>query len=201
MSETIAPSTRPSKRALLISTAFQLFYEKGVHAVGINEILAASGIAKKTLYNHFSSKEDLLQAAMHYRNALFCHWLESELEEAEAGSAKIDALFYALDDWFNDRTKVLTPFHGCFFINVSAEYGDLTNPMHKNCALHKSHIEHLIRRAVITLTDDPENIAVITRALCMLKEGATVQAYIQGDKQAALKAREAAIMLIKGSVK
>jgi AcrR family transcriptional regulator len=56
------------KRQQLIDTALPLFYEKGINSVGINEILSVSGIAKKTLYNHFTSKEELVLAALEQRN-------------------------------------------------------------------------------------------------------------------------------------
>ena len=185
-----------SKRQLLISTAFKLFYKKGIHAVGINEILAESGVAKKTLYNHFSSKEALLLAVLQYRDEIYCQWLQSEFDKADRGVAKIDALFSALDNWFNDRTQVLALFHGCFFINVSAEYGELNSLIHQQCIHHKIRVESIIREAVKTLTEDPERIAEITQTLCYLKEGATVKAHVQGDKKSALNAREIAIKII-----
>jgi len=53
-----------SKRNLLITRAFELFYTKGIHAVGINEILQYSGVAKKTLYHHFTSKDELVIATL-----------------------------------------------------------------------------------------------------------------------------------------
>ena len=185
-----------SKRQLLINTAFQLFYQKGVHGVGINEILVESGVAKKTLYNHFSSKEELLLATLQYRDEIYFNWLESELEKADDGMGKVDALFYALDNWFNDRTLVLTAFHGCFFINVSAEYGNAESLIHQQCAAHKNRIEQLIVRAVKTITSDVERIDAMTQTLCLLKEGAIVKAYVQGDKGAALKARELSLKLL-----
>ncbi|WP_299666825.1 TetR/AcrR family transcriptional regulator [uncultured Psychromonas sp.] len=52
------------KRQLLIDTALSLFYKKGINTIGINEILQVSGVAKNTLYNHFSSKEELILAAL-----------------------------------------------------------------------------------------------------------------------------------------
>jgi AcrR family transcriptional regulator len=185
-----------SKRELLISTAFTLFYQKGIHAVGINEILAESGVAKKTLYNHFPSKEALLLAVLQYRDEVYCQWLQTEFDKADKGVAKIDALFSALDHWFNDRTQVLALFHGCFFINVSAEYGELNNPIRQQCIRHKARVEDMIRECVKTLVEDPGCIAEITQALCLLKEGAIVKAYVQGDKQSALKAREIAIKIV-----
>jgi len=56
------------KREHLIRVAFDLFYREGVHAVGINRVLAESGVAKKTLYHHFASKDDLVAATVAYRD-------------------------------------------------------------------------------------------------------------------------------------
>ena len=195
-----------SKRQVLIDTAFQLFYQKGVHAVGINEILTESGVAKKTLYSHFPSKDALLLATLEYRDEIFCTWFEAQLDNsktktlAESGltnlDSLIDALFNALDKWFNDNTEVLSPFHGCFFINVSAEYGDHSSAIHQHCARHKERIKKIISKAVMSISDDAEKIQSLTQALCLLKEGAIVQAYVQGDKKAAMKARETAELLL-----
>lgn len=184
------------KRLHLITTAFTLFYQKGVHAVGINEILAESGVAKKTLYHHFSSKNDLVLAVLEYRDTCFRNWLQSRLKAAPVGIAKIDALFDALDDWFNDRVEVLLPFHGCFFINVSGEYSELEHPLHQQCARHKQLVVDLIREQVESFVADCEAVARITNALSLLKEGAITVAYVQGDRTAAVKAKETARMLV-----
>ena len=184
------------KRLHLITTAFTLFYKKGVHAVGINEILAESGVAKKTLYHHFSSKDDLVLAVLEYRDECFRHWLQSRLEAAPLGIEKIDALFDALDDWFNDRVDALLPFHGCFFINVSGEYSDLAHPLHQQCARHKQLVVEIISKQVAGFVADPGTVVQISNALSLLKEGAITVAYVQGDRTAALKAKETAKMLL-----
>ena len=177
-----------AKREHLIKTAFELFYQKGIHAVGINEILATSKVAKKTLYNHFSSKEELVLAAVQYRDSLFRNWLSEYLDAAQGGQDKVDALFSAIDDWFNNRTDKLLPFQGCFFINVGGEYGQPADPIHQQCALHKRKIEEMIAGIVQPLNLDAVQARQLTDALCLLKEGAISQAHIAGDKQAALKA-------------
>lgn len=59
------------RRERLVSVAFGLFYRHGVHAIGINRIIAESGVAKKTLYHHFSSKEALIAATVDYRDRQF----------------------------------------------------------------------------------------------------------------------------------
>lgn len=186
-----------AKRLHLISSAFKLFYQKGIHAVGINEILLESGVAKKTLYHHFDSKEALVAATLEYRDQSFIRWLKERLNDAAPGSEKIDALFDALDDWFNNRTKRLLPFHGCFFINVSGEFGDASHPLHRQCSQHKQNVAELIEKQVQSLDIDTAQIETITDALCLLKEGAITQAHVQGDRNAAVKAKAIAQQLIK----
>ncbi len=184
------------KRQLLITTAFRLFYTRGVHAVGINEILMASGVAKKTLYHHFAGKNELVSAVVAYRDRIFCDWLKAQLDGADPGMAKIAALFEALDDWFNDRASVLLPFQGCFFINVSGEFGDPADPVHQQCRQHKQSVAGLIEQQVRTLDVDADQVAALTDALCLLKEGAITLAHVQGDRDSARKAKTTAEMLI-----
>jgi len=185
------------KRQQLVETAFKLFYRKGVHAVGINEILAETGIAKKTLYHHFASKSELISAVVTYRDQCFCNWFEGELNKAKPGMARIEALFDALDDWFNDRAVALLPFRGCFFINVSGEYSDLEDPVHQQCLRHKENIGALIKTQVSTLDINADNVEALTDSLCLLKEGAIVLAHVQGDRRAAQKAKLTVEILIK----
>lgn len=59
------------KVSQLLAGAFELFYRESVHGVGINQILAEAGIAKKTLYHHFEGKEALVLAVVRYRDQLF----------------------------------------------------------------------------------------------------------------------------------
>lgn len=186
------------KRLQLIETAFKLFYLKGVHAVGINEILTESGIAKKTLYHHFSGKEELVSAVLEFRDQRFHNWLENRLSEAKPGVDKVHTLFDALDDWFNDRVIDLLPFHGCFFINVSAEFGEPDNPLHQLCRSHKESIRQLIMAQVKTLNINSSMVESLTDALCLLKEGAITLAHVQGDRHAAVKAKATAELLLQG---
>lgn len=172
----------------LVQTAFELFYEHGVHAVGINRILAESGVAKKTLYHHFSSKDELLVATLAYRDAQFSAWLQARME-LQRGRAALLALFDALDDWFNERDPAVAPFHGCFFINTSAEFGDPAHPVYRICSEHKQRMYELIEQHAAVLGEAPGQVARIAQTCMLLKEGAIVQARVAGDSGAALKAR------------
>ncbi|MFP2768842.1 TetR/AcrR family transcriptional regulator [Oceanisphaera sp. KMM 10153] len=184
------------KRQQLVTTAFDLFYRQGIHAVGINQILQTAGIAKKTLYHHFSGKEALVAAVVAYRDGTYLEWLNTRLARGEQTvTGLIDTLFTALDDWINDREMLLTRFHGCFFINTCGEYGEPEHEIHRQCARHKEAVvkllaDYLQQAGLATLAAEQ-----LATNLCLLKEGATVQAHVQGDKQAAINARALALRL------
>ncbi|WP_109316920.1 TetR/AcrR family transcriptional regulator [Pseudovibrio ascidiaceicola] len=187
-----------AKRQNLVLGAFELFYEKGVHAVGINEVLAASGVAKKTLYNHFASKDELVLAVLDYRNDAYLKWLGERLERVDTGAGKIDELFDALDDWFNDREEALHAFRGCFFINVSGEYGQPESAIYQKCVEHKKAVEELILAAVALLGLSEDDSVELTDALSVLKDGAITRARVQADLGAAQRAKKTARRLLAG---
>ncbi len=177
------------KQELLVRTAFKLFYTRGIHAVGVNLVLAESGIAKKTLYHHFPSKEHLVEAAIRHRDRSFREWLISRLERVPAGKPALLELFNALNDWFHSRVPDIGPFNGCFFINASAEFGDQDNAIHRACAEHKSDIMALIRKHVDELSLPEGRTEEITSLVVLLKEGAISMAHVQGNLNAALEAK------------
>jgi AcrR family transcriptional regulator len=177
------------KRQQLIQTAFDLFYRNGIHAVGINQILQTAGIAKKTLYNHFASKTELIQAVIDYRDETFYNWLASRVEQVKPGYDGLNELFDALDDWINNRIELLTDFHGCFFINTCAEFNDPLHPLHQQCQQHKQRVNGLIERQIRLLGINEPAIPYVTESVSLLKEGAIVMAQVQGDLTAAQKAK------------
>ncbi|WP_438970031.1 TetR/AcrR family transcriptional regulator, partial [Methylophaga sp.] len=116
-----------NKRQKLIEEAFDLFYKKGIHSVGINQILKQANVAKKTLYSYFNSKEALLEAVLQYRDECFLVWMDSAMQSVKPGKPALLVMFDALDDWFHNRVPTLSRFNGCFFINTCSEYGDETS--------------------------------------------------------------------------
>ncbi|RZM73052.1 TetR/AcrR family transcriptional regulator [Pseudoalteromonas rubra] len=177
------------KRALLLNSALELFYQKGTGTVGINEIIAHSGVAKKTLYHHFGSKEDLILAALSLRDQRYLQWLNEKLADAQSNADLIKQLFNALNDWFNDRATELGQFRGCFFINTAGESATLDPQIMNRCASHKVAVRRLITNSL------PQPNDRLADALCLLKEGATTSAFVQGDKQAALRCIDIALAL------
>src|SRR5690242_7237815 len=67
-------------RDRILDTAYTLFSQHGIRAVGIDTIIARSGVAKMSLYKHFKSKEELVLAFLRMREARWTHqWLEAEI--------------------------------------------------------------------------------------------------------------------------
>ena len=162
------------KRALLIETALTLFYTKGINSIGINEILKTSGVAKRTLYSHFESKEALVLAALKQRHENFITWLEGKLSAADSDPEVIKQLFNALGNWFNNKEPSLGDFRGCFFINTAAEFSDKDSDISLYCSAHKEEVRLLLKNKL------SNSSPVLLDAICILKEGAITTAYVTG---------------------
>lgn len=170
------------KRELLIETALTLFYRHGIRAVGINEVLKQSGIAKKTLYHHFAGKEELIAAALEHRDTLFYGWLSAEMAQYSPGLPAIKGLFATLDRWLHGDVEQLSPFRGCFFINTAVEYGQEAEGLRETCQQHKQKVRTLIQSC---LTEKQQAQPGLLDTLCLLKEGAIVTAQVNNDSNAA----------------
>ncbi|BAU75177.1 TetR/AcrR family transcriptional regulator [Metapseudomonas furukawaii] len=181
-----------SKRDQLVNTALALFYREGFHATGIDRILAESGVAKMTLYNHFKSKDELIVAALESRFAPAAQrmaWAFEHLPPREA----IGKVFEGLDALIRGED-----FCGCAFINAAAEFHDRDHPVRRLSASYKAATLRYFRDALERLgAQDPEKLA---RQLQYLMEGAISMAHIQGPAGQALEAWDAAdqLMLSQG---
>ena len=163
------------KRQQLIDTALTLFYQSGIHSVGINEILAVSGIAKRTLYIHFESKEALIFAALQQRHEVFITWLEQKLAKTTSDKQVIQTLFSALESWFCNKEPELGDFRGCFFINTSAEFSDINSDIFTFCHHHKQQVKQVIANHLTSKNSE------LIDAICIMKEGAIVTAHLSGN--------------------
>jgi AcrR family transcriptional regulator len=176
------------KKRHIIEVAFSLFYHNGIHAVGINEIIKTAGVAKKTLYNHFVSKEELIVATLIYRDQLEISHLQNRLADAETGKDAVLILFELLDDFINNRDAVLGDFRGDYFNNSCAEYGKIAPLLYKTCQNHKISIQKIIQIHVDSFEKNTDKNQFIVNAIMLLKEGVINQALVEGNINSALEA-------------
>jgi len=95
----------------ILATADRLFYLEGIRAVGVDTIAAEIGISKRTLYNHFPSKDALIAAYLERR---FFSARPSDKSPVEQILATFDSL---------ERRFAAKDFRGCPFVNAVAELG------------------------------------------------------------------------------
>lgn len=172
-------------RHQLVDTALDLFDRQGFHAVGIDKILAAAGLAKMTLYHHFDSKEALIVAALEKRDAAFRASFAAALAGAASGAGALAAIFDALDAWIREPG-----FRGSFFDKAAAEYGEKDHPVKRAVIAHKIWLLGEVRKAAAaTGAADPAKLAA---EIFLLIEGAVGAAAVTGDRSAVRRAKSAA---------
>ena len=177
-----------NKKNHIIEVAFNLFYQKGIHAVGINEIIKTANIAKKTLYNHFVSKDALILETLLYRDKLEIDFIEKKLQQAEKGKDALLVLFELIDDAINDREPILGPFRGDYFQNSCAEYGQTNILIYNVCASHKDKIKKIFTLHINSFENKKEKQQLLLNTLFLLREGALNSALLLSNNKSALNA-------------
>jgi AcrR family transcriptional regulator len=186
--ESAPPSENARERILL--TAYELFARNGIRAVGVDRIVAESGVAKTTLYRHFASKDDLVVAALALREELWTRdWLQREVERRGGpAAAQLLAVFDIFRDWF--RTD---DYEGCLFTRALLEAGDRTTPPAAASIAALAHIRTwLASLAAEAGVRDPARFAGQWQLLML---GSIVKA-TTGDTEAAGDARRVASLML-----
>src|ERR1700742_2141338 len=111
-----ASADRPSARDRLLAADNELFYNEGVHTVGIDRIIEQAGVAKASLYNTYGSKDELVRAYLQLRFDARRDATMAALALVDSPREKLLAIFDLLE------TTCRRPgFHGCAFVNASVE--------------------------------------------------------------------------------
>lgn len=163
-----ATKARPPRERLL-ETAARLFYERGFLAVGVDEIVAESGISKMTLYRHFPSKDDLVVAYLKRADDQFSDWFERALATESDPYDKIVAVFNAIGVLARSAHCL-----GCTFQVSASEYPDRRHPAHQIAVAHKKEA----RRQFAKLAKQAglREPGALADQLLMLMDGAWVAA-------------------------
>lgn len=183
---------RPGARERIVRAAGDLFYAEGIHAVGVDRVTAAAGVAKATLYQQFRSKDELVAACLQRRAE---HWRASVADPVLAlpGSAarRVGAVFERLGKAF------ATPgYRGCPFINAAAEYPGPDGPVAVAIAAHRAQVRGLFAELLAGVP--AARRAALTDQLVLLYDGTMVGAQLDQGPRAARRARAAARQLLEG---
>jgi len=173
----------PAER--ILSAADKLFYAQGIRAVGVDTIAAQAGVSKRTLYNHYPSKDALIAA---YLTARFRQIAPSDAPAAEQILGVFDRL---------ERVFASTGFRGCPFVNAVAELGDAKHAAGGIAAQFKEQRRQWFVALLERLkAKDAEGLAT---QLQILVDGAIATMLVRGDAAVARSARSAAQTLLRAA--
>lgn len=187
-----AESSRP--RQQILETASELFYRKGIQHVGINEVIAASGVAKRTLYRWFPSKDLLIEEVMKYRATQWLRWFEDAVtERGNTPKERLLATFDVLREWYSSPN-----FRGCPFINAVLEIADASHKAHHVSVNLRESIRLLIMR--LAAEAGVQNPEFFSQQYLLLIGGASLMATIEQSSDGATFAQSALSVLIDANV-
>ena len=186
---------RAEKKDYLLEEAIRLFNRYGYHAMGVDRLMAETGIAKTTLYRHFGSKEGLILAALAKVDEVSRDELRAFVEKTSDDPVKrVLAIFDQLAIWIADPE-----FKGCPFIAAAGEFCAPSDPVLQQARQHKrltlAYIDDLVRAARLA---EPKRLS---QQLTMLLEGALAYAMMIGPEGVAANSKRAAERLVSGALR
>jgi AcrR family transcriptional regulator len=162
----------------LLGAAARLFYANGVAATGIDTITSEAGVAKKSLYNNFSSKAELVAAYLEVRHEEWLALYRNRVQAAANPRDRVLAVFDAYTDHANFAYE--HGFRGCGLLNAAAEL-PAGHAGRIAVRRHKEEVEELLAAHVAELLPDGEDRAAdLARHLSFLLEGAMARAGLEG---------------------
>ena len=181
----VSPAEKSDMNERILVTADRLFYLKGIRAIGVDTIAAEIGISKRTLYNHFPSKDALIQAYLKRRCVAARASDKPPVEQILATFDSLERRFSAKD------------FRGCPFVNAVAELGPEDRSVKKIAKAFKESRRVWFRDLLLQLgATDAERLST---QLVLLVDGAIAQDLVRDDPAVARAAKEAAKVLLQGA--
>lgn len=180
----------------VFAVAADLFYRKGIRAVGVEEIVNGAGVAKISLYRSFKSKDDLIVAYLEQRNAEFWQqWDERFAPHSDNPRALLDAIM----DYLARRTTQ-AGYRGCPFINYAVEFPETSHPGHRVVETNKREW----RRRFVAISEalGAANPKLLADSLMLLVEGTyAVSQTLGGPKGPGAAISAAAKAMVDGQMR
>ena len=186
MSRQAASVDTSAVRQRILGAADRLFYGQGIQSVGVDTLCAEAAVSKRTLYKHFSSKDELVAAYLARR--------ATSIPEGEGPPLQqILALFDGLEKWFASKR-----FRGCPFVNAVSELGgNRTHPAVAVAIAAKNRRRDWFEQQAKAI-GIPQPAAVANQ-LAVLFEGAIAISLVRGGDPAAARAAKDAAQVILAS--
>ena len=182
----------PSKRETVLDTAEHLFYEEGFHATGIDRVVAEAGVARMTLYNHFPSKEALVESVLERR---YRRYLD-ELRDAVTGRGRVSAVSAMAgrhNQWLRTRSG-----NGCILLKAIGEFERHRPAIAERGRELKRELLALIGEALSI--DGHQHDDALAERVMMILEGANALAPVLGSERVAAQVESMLAAVLGGAV-
>ena len=180
---------RAGGRERLVATARDLFTRHGAANVGINDVTAAAGVAKMTLYNNFPSKGALTATVYEEMAQEVLDDLAALDVEGRTEAERVSALFDDFDLRSRDPES-----RGCPFIHASLQSAEATGPIHRIVSVYKQRL----RARVLALLDaDRPSRDELADQILLLLDGAVTESYLRGVADPIGAGKRAAATLLR----
>jgi AcrR family transcriptional regulator len=174
-------------RRRVLATATDLFYAEGIHAIGIDRIIAEAGVAKATFYHHFPAKDELVRAYVEEQSRLV------QARIAPLGQRSAREKLLAIFDLIAD-TAERPAYRGCPFINAAAEYPDPASRVRQAIEEHRQWKRDLIRALLVQ--DDNQDPELTAEILIALGDGLLVTSHLDNPAKLRELVRDAVTAVI-----
>ena len=179
-------------RQHIIDAAYTLFYQIGFIRTGVDAIAHAAGITKRTLYQHFRSKDELIEAVLEHQHRMA---LERIRQWADAITGEpdqmVNTLFDKLAQW-----AARSEWQGSGFTRAAVEFSDQPgHPARKASRRHKQELEMYLSEKFAAQNLD--NVEQLVREVLLLIEGCQSLTLIHGNLDYVDAARHAALILVQ----
>jgi AcrR family transcriptional regulator len=163
--------TTATPRQRLLDAAADLFYRQGIVAVGVDLVSKAAGVSKRTLYQQFGSKDQLIAQSLDAHGADIVASYTSGAGDDAPARQQILAVFDGLGGWTTSAG-----YRGCPFVNTATELADPDHPARQVAREYKLRLrDYFARQAELGGAQDPQLLA---DQLIIIFDGAVVQAVI-----------------------
>ncbi|MDQ1553588.1 MAG: hypothetical protein QOK46_666 [Microbacteriaceae bacterium] len=182
---------RPSARDRLLAASDELFYNEGIHTVGIDRVIEKADVAKGSLYYIFGGKDQLIEAYLFNRHQVWMRTIQAGIDKVDGPQAKILAVFDVLGELF-----ARPDYRGCAFMNATAEAKE-GSPEDLAAAKFRTWVHGLFLD--LARNAGAEDATDLAEQLVVLYDGATTTSQMDKTARPALTARRMAGLVLAAS--
>ncbi len=178
-------------RERILETAAALFYAYGYRAIGVDRLIAESGVAKMTFYKHFPSKDDLITAYLERTSDNFWIWLDGIVADEPNPRRQLELILSTVA-----KQSIHPECLGCTFMAAAVEFPALDHPAHAVALAYKRRL--LAKLTALSQEMNARHPEALAAALMLLIDGAWSAARMFGPGSYASHLAFAAQSLIAG---